>query len=318
MRDVSIDITRGLAIFMMIAANTLPYLLMTPVPFAVRLYGSFAAPIFIALAGMMVALTKNRHNFGYFLDRGAVIVLIAVLIDVFLWSGYPFVGMDVLYLIGISLPLTYLFLNLDERLRWAAIAAIFLLTPVLQSVIGYREIHYLDYSLNGIAHSLLIDGYFPVFPWLGFSFLGAGLGLFRWVDGKIMKYNNYSTVAVIVALLIVGSTLWAIYPGNMYIREGYAELFYPPTLGFIITAVGVILLTIAVFDAIPWNRLLEPFRSMGVYSLHIYVAHLAVIALVIKPLHLEVPLAEFILAYLLFSAVMYMLSVVLRKLKIKR
>ncbi len=78
MRDVSIDITRGLAIFMMIMANALPYLLTTPVPFPVRLYGSFAAPIFVTLAGMMVALTKKRHNFGYFLDRGAVIVLIGV------------------------------------------------------------------------------------------------------------------------------------------------------------------------------------------------------------------------------------------------
>ena len=317
MRDVTIDVTRGLAIFMMIAANTLPYLLMRPVPMPVRIYGTFAAPIFITLAGMMVALTKKKHNFSYFLDRGAMIVLIGVLIDVFLWSVYPFVGVDVLYLIGISLPIAYLFLKADGKLRWAIIGLIFLLTPVLQYTVGYREVHYLDNSLSGIAHSLLIDGYFPLFPWLGFSLLGAQLGSLRWKDEMIKKFNDPRMVAIIVALLAIGSTLWYAFPGNAYIREGYAELFYPPTIGFIITAIGVILLAIAIFDALPYNRLLEPFRSMGQYSLQIYVVHLMVIALVIQHLNMKVGLPEFIVVYLLFSAVMYILSVGLRELKAK-
>jgi uncharacterized membrane protein len=308
MRDVSIDVTRGLAIFMMIMANSLPYLLTPPVPLPVRLYGTFAAPMFIALAGMMVALTKKKHHLGYFIDRGAIIILIGVLIDVFLWNIYPFVGADVLYLIGISLPFAYLFLNLDEKLRWAIIGVIFLLTPIFQNIIGYREVHHLDNSLIGIAHSLFIDGYFPIFPWLGFSLLGAQLGSIRWKDGKINKYNNSLMVAIIIALLVIGSALWEAFPGNMYIREGYAELFYPPTIGFIITAIGIILLAICIFDALPLSRLLEPFQSMGQYSLHIYVAHLMVIALLIQRLNLKVGLPEFILVYLLFSAVMYILS----------
>lgn len=317
MRDITIDVTRGLAIFMMVAANTLPYLLMPPVPFPVRLYGTFAAPIFITLAGMMVALTKERHDFGYFLDRGAIIVLIGVLIDVFLWNIYPFVGVDVLYLIGISLPFAYLFLKADEKLRWAIIGIIFLLTPVLQNIVGYREAHYLDTGPGGIARSLLIDGYFPIFPWLGFSLLGAQLGVLRWKNKTVEKYDNPRMAAIAILLLAFGSALWYASPGNMYIREGYAELFYPPTIGFIVTAVGTILLTICILDALPWNRLLEPFRSMGQYSLEIYVAHLAVIAILIKPLDVKVGLPEFILAYLLFSAVMYILSLGLDEIKAK-
>ncbi len=315
MRDISIDVTRGLAIFMMIAANTLPYLLMPPVPLPVRIYGTFAAPIFVTLAGMMVALTRKMHRFGYFMERGAIIVLIGILIDVFLWNVYPFVGADVLYLIGISLPIAYLFLSVDRRLRWAIIGLIFLLTPALQYAVGYREIHFLDNSLNGIAHSLLIDGYFPLFPWLGFSLLGAQLGTLRWKDGEIMKYDNIGMAAVIVALLVVGSILWIAFPGNMYTREGYAELFYPPTIGFIITAVGVILLAIGIVDALSWKRIFEPFRSMGSYSLQIYVAHLIVIALFIQHLGLKVGLPAFIVVYLLFSVVMYILSVGLGELK---
>lgn len=47
MRDKTIDILRGLAIFTMIAANISPYVLIEPHPFWFRLYGSFAAPLFI-------------------------------------------------------------------------------------------------------------------------------------------------------------------------------------------------------------------------------------------------------------------------------
>ncbi len=316
MRDISIDIARGLAIFTMIMANMLPYLLMPPVPLPVRLYGTFAAPIFVTLAGMMVALTNKRHPFGYFLDRGAIIILIGVLIDVFLWGEYPFAGMDVLYLIGMSIPIAYLFLKANEKFRWAIIVAIFLLTPLFQNIIGYREIHYLDHCLNGIAHSLFVDGYFPLFPWLGFSLLGAQLGTIRWKNGEIKKYDNPPMAAVIIALLVIGSALWAAFPGNMYFREGYAELFYPPTIGFMVAAIGVILLTIYVFDALQWNRLIEPLRSMGQYSLQIYVVHLAVIALIIKPLDLQVGLPVFIFVYLLFSAVMFIFSLGLREIKV--
>jgi uncharacterized membrane protein len=317
MRDVSIDVARGLAIFMMIMANTLPYLLMPPIPLPVKLYGTFAAPIFVMLAGMMVALTKKKRNPGYFLVRGAIIVLIGIPIDVFLWGVYPFVDVDVLYLIGISIPIAYLFLNADERLRWAIVGLIFLLTPILQNTLGYREIPNLDNSLNGIAHSWFIDGYFPLFPWLGFSLFGAQLGSMRWKDEGIKKYNTPPMAAIVVALLAVGSILWYVFPGNMFVREGYAELFYPPTIGFIITAIGIILLAIGIFDALPLNGLLEPFRSLGQYSLQIYVVHLAVIALIIKPLDLKVGLPEFILVYLLFSVVMYILSIGLGEFKEK-
>ena len=51
MRDKTIDILRGLAIFTMIAANISPYVLIEPHPFWFRLYGSFAAPLFILISG---------------------------------------------------------------------------------------------------------------------------------------------------------------------------------------------------------------------------------------------------------------------------
>ena len=53
-RESQIDILRGVAIVTMIAANMAPYLLQKPHSIYVRLYGTFAAPLFILLSGMMV------------------------------------------------------------------------------------------------------------------------------------------------------------------------------------------------------------------------------------------------------------------------
>lgn len=72
-RDESIDILRGLAILTMIAANTAGILLRPPHPLALRLYGTFAAPLFIAISGAMVfksAQDKPDRTFLYFLKRG--------------------------------------------------------------------------------------------------------------------------------------------------------------------------------------------------------------------------------------------------------
>ena len=48
-RDIAIDIVRGLAIFTMVAANMAAYVLAEPHPFGLRLYGTFAAPLFLSL-----------------------------------------------------------------------------------------------------------------------------------------------------------------------------------------------------------------------------------------------------------------------------
>ena len=313
MRDISIDITRGLAIFTMIAANMLPFLLTPPVSLPIRLYGTFAAPAFVMIAGMMVALTGKKHSLRYYIDRGGVVVLIGILIDVFLYHLYPFKSADVLYLIGLSLPLAYLFLGLDKGARWAIICLIFLLTPVLQASLGYREANLADTGLTGIARSFVIDGFFPVFPWLGFSLLGAQLGTLRWQNGTINRFNVPRWAAPTALLLAAGLILWAAFPGAMYVRYGYAELFYPATAGFIATAIGITLLAIAAFDALGDRRFLWPLRTMGEYSMHIYVAHTVIILLVIRALNVRVSLPVFILAYLALAFAMCLLAVGLKK-----
>jgi uncharacterized membrane protein len=103
-RDATIDILRGIAVFTMVAANLAGNILEQPHPLLFRLYGTFAAPMFIMLAGMMVAVTaRNRnHNLHYYLVRGGLVVLIGILVDLLIWQNYPIVSQETQYIHMIS------------------------------------------------------------------------------------------------------------------------------------------------------------------------------------------------------------------------
>jgi len=140
-RDLTIDILRGLAIVTMVGSNMAASITSQPHPFWLRLYGSFAAPLFFLLSGMMVSFTAQirDHAFRYYLFRGIMIVMTGVFIDVVILNICPFVDYDTLYLIGFSVPLTFLYLHLGPVSRWSLIILIFALTPFLQKILGYTE-----------------------------------------------------------------------------------------------------------------------------------------------------------------------------------
>jgi len=277
----------------MVAANLAGAALAEPHPFWLRLYGSFAAPTFVLLSGMMIALSFRARGraFSYFLKRGATIVLVGALVDVLIWQIYPFTTVDVLYLIGISLPLVSLACLRSPLLAWALAGLIFAGTPVLQRVLGYSAYPteaYLWGTLTvmvvgqtSIANHWLVDGFFPLFPWLGFAFLGEGLGAWRWPEGASPSIARGPLLAWTLALLGLGCGIWYTWPGPLLTREGYSEMFYPPTLGFITTAVGVFGVLFWIVDCRPTLPGHDVLRALGESSLAMYIAHLVLIRYVI-------------------------------------
>jgi uncharacterized membrane protein len=306
-RDPTIDILRGLAILIMIGAN-MGASVLAQVPFWFRLYSSFAAPLFIMISGMIVCLTTQtkRHGLKHFIVRGIMIVTVGAIVDVF--SGIlPFTSVDVLYLIGTSLPVAGLFLYLGrgrKTLQWILVILVFLLTPIFQSVLGYTE-YPSEYNLWGeltlipahptsIINHWIVDGWFPLFPWLGFSLLGAILGDLR------LKQKSFRGIVFLfggIAILGVGSFVWWLYPGQLLTRAGYFELFYPPTLGFILTAIGMIIALFFIVDRKTLIFAYEPLRALGESSLFIYVFHLALIECIIVPIFSTLDFETFLLVY---------------------
>lgn len=302
----AIDILRGLAIFIMVPANMAPSVYAEPHAFWFRLVSSFAAPTFIAISGLMIALTsiKRRYGWKHYLVRGALLLLVAAFVDILIIKVAPFLSYDVLYLIGIACPLTYLFMRLPRLYQSSLIALIFLATPVLQARFGY-----IDYpgdvilwgdtvgarqaspTWSGALRRLLIDGWFPLFPWLGLSFAGAMMGQLLHAPGR---GGDRGPLACAAVLLVVGIVAWRVHPGPMHNRQGFSELFYPPTLGFILTAWGVVWALLWMVRKAPRSLIFEPLIWLGQCSLLMYVVHLAIIAYVLEPIFSEQPLSTFL------------------------
>ncbi len=290
-RDKTIDILRGLAIFIMVGANMSALVWAEPHSFWFRIYGSFAAPFFILLSGMMVAYGREKgKTVQHFLLRGALVVLVGLLVDMSVWQIYPFMTYDVLYLIGLGLPLTYLFLQLHSKYRWFIIAAIVALTPVLQQHFGYTEYpteRYLTGELTveveqqtSILNHWLIDGWFPVFPWLVFSLLGGLFGEMR-IKKNTLQLTKKTWITALL-LLVAGAIMWLLYPGAQYVRAGYSELFYEPTIGFVLVAVSTFVLVQLLVDKKPDTAIFRPFTLLGESALFMYILHAAIIQYVLS------------------------------------
>jgi uncharacterized membrane protein len=332
-RDIPVDILRGLAIAMMVMANMAPALLMSPAPDWFRVVSSIAAPLFITIAGMMVALsyTGKGRSFAYIAIRGGLIILVGALIQIVVYQTIPFVDVDVLYLIGLSLPIAWLYLCLPEKGRWIIIVAILLATPLLWAGIGYnQEIAEPVFTLAGsqihvtppvpglgdVVKRWLIDGWFPVFPWTALALIGAEIGMYRWKGGRVREFRAGHEGRYATLLLAGGAILWVLVPGVHLVRDGYVELFYPPVPGLLLFVAGVLLFTFIVLDRVPtMYSWLDPLRAAGECSLFIYILHLAVINWIIAPRDILLPVTGYLLVYLALLAAMIVVAYLLRSIR---
>lgn len=289
-RHHAIDIVRGLSICIMVPANMSALVYAEPHAWWFRVVTSLAAPMFIFLAGLMVGIGSQakKYSWDYFALRGGLVIVVAALIDSLIWGLLPFHTFDVLYLIGLSLPLGYAFTKLGRTWQWLTIGGILLLTPVMQAVVGYQpQLPGISLS-NGVGHALaqiakdpavigrhfFLDGWFPVLPWLAVPMAGA-MAAQHWrypeAAESQTKMGRWGA-----ALSLLGLFAWWLYPGAQYVRGGYSELFYPPTPGFIVFGIGVAMVALwaATWRSEAWPLL--PLRWLGKTSLFIYILHYAI------------------------------------------
>jgi uncharacterized membrane protein len=163
---------------------------------ALRFFNGLAAPAFVFIAGFSFAVMAERkwedfrrpgRVFWKPLRRCLQILLVGYLLHVPQFSlrrlfaslnwgeNHAFWGVDVLHAIAVSLLLMLLFIPLWRRKEryfvFLAVAgmAVSLLTPLLLSL--PVEKHF-PWAFSGYF-KLLPFSQFPLFPWLGFAFLGA-------------------------------------------------------------------------------------------------------------------------------------------------
>jgi uncharacterized membrane protein len=279
-RAHAIDALRGAAIVTMFAANLAGPCLRQPHPLWLRIYGSFAAPTFVFLAGMMTTLSGRPAPVPRLLKRSVLLLSLAAAIDLLCWGIDPFETFDVLYLLGLAVPVVGLCLRLDLRLHLLLTASIFALTPWLHRSLGYGPLlpDALAYPWPTWRRAL-VDGWFPVFPWLGVALLGGVAGRLKPLrpDGRERRWLAPSGAG----LLLLGSLGWWLWPPPIVTRAGYSELFYPPSPQYLAMAVGCVLLLLSLLGRLTGRKPVLWLVVLGRSSLLLYVTHVALIAFVL-------------------------------------
>ena len=277
-RSHAIDALRGAAIVTMFAANLAGPCLRPPHPMWLRVYGSFAAPTFVLLAGMMTSMSSRPAPLQRLLKRSALLLLLAAALDLLCWGIDPFETFDVLYLLGLALPIAGICLRLELWAHLLIAFAILLVTPWLHRAIGYGPLlpDHLAYPWPAWRR-LLVDGWFPMFPWLGVALFGGALGRLN-----PLAESRRAWLAPLGSVLVtLGGLCWWVSPPAIVTRMGYSELFYPPSPQYLALALGSVLLVLALFDKLERRFSLAWLVVLGRSSLLLYVIHIALIALVL-------------------------------------
>jgi fucose 4-O-acetylase-like acetyltransferase len=317
MRNTKIDACRGIAILIMVLANSAPYILINvEIPFILRFLFSLAAPIFIFLSGYSLHLSFGKGKKSKkILIRSLQIVFIAVLIDVFIWRIVPFQTFDVLYLIGFSQIALILINKFNIKIK----TIIFFLSIIIYVILilncNYRfkqtenNLVYGHLSFYSSLIRMLFDGWFPFFPW--FSISMAGYLSYNYKEQ--IKNNSILLMIGGVFLLIISYILFIIFPSYINLpREKYLELFYPINNIYFLSLLGILTIILVFITS---KLKIKPFPTIiGKFSLFFYILHTIIINFLIIDFVEYInckPFARFIIIGILFQILLFLTSRIL-------
>ncbi|MDD4848234.1 MAG: heparan-alpha-glucosaminide N-acetyltransferase domain-containing protein [Bacteroidales bacterium] len=338
-RLLYIDTLRGMAIVCMLVVNSAPFFLVWDTPFWFRIITSVAAPTFIAVSGYLLGVVKERERFSFVrksLIRGGLFILIAVLIDLFIWGIIPSLTMDILYLIGIAVIISPLVAKLPKF--WHFMLAMVLMIFPLYIIWGYHlDVYCLkcfhfeselwqanvthtlsyfdvqeDFSILRMLQSWLVDGRFPIFPWLGIYLICFWFGMYfdRMQKSELIE-NNYQ---VVFSLVVMIAGIIYLAHSERPIRLGFSELYYPPDFVFLITILMFLYFILFIPRHVLEHKIFYPFRIMGQSSLMLYVVHIILIVYVL-PYIFSAFNKSYFLTFCCFIIMVYGIAYALHRLK---
>ena len=328
-----IDWARGLAVLLMIEAHTVdawtrPSARHGTVYGNATVLGGFAAPLFLWLAGLAVVLAAasavrrggtRRDAAGAVCRRGLEIFVLAFLfrLQAFIVSpgSHPIAlfRVDILNIMGpaiVAAGLVWILVESPARLAalYGCLAAgIAMTTPLVRAMasIGPLPVWMQWYFRPAGEHTT-----FTAFPWAGFVFAGAALGAVL-TSARERPHRFHAAVAAAgLALAAVGfytasrpaiyaqSSFWTSSPTYFAIRVGVMMMVFAVLYGVeqVASRFGVAFTALERFGR----------RSLFVYWIHIELVY----GYATWPLRRNLPLWGVGLAYVVFTALMY-LAVVL-------
>ena len=288
-RDHTIDLLRGLAICLMVPANLAPQLDFMP-PEALRWCYSMAAPIFLFVCGLTIGMRHygSPSQATIIAKRTLMLLALAAMNDIAAYQLVPLVSVDVLYLIALGVPVCWLASRASLGFVLLTILLIVILSVTVRHLFGYAD-YPAEWQLGdmpalsldvfqSVAANWLWQGWFPLFPWLAIMLAGVAVAHIRYGKKAPGRWLNLA-----ILTLPLGGVGWQFWPGEAYIREGYAEMFYPPNPSFLLIALGVCLLLLQALSAMQLQgpRLVA---CLGRHSLLVYLCHTLLINYVVANL----------------------------------
>jgi len=259
-----------------------------PVMLSFNFMGNFAAPVFLIVAGAgsailneKVILTKHEN-----LKRGLFILLCGYILNIV--SPHWFVpgSWYILHTIGIAIILSPLVMKLKNLYLFIISAFIFFLSPLFQTwlntplMIGNDQMNNIHMN-GGIMRLALVEGHFPLFPWL--SFFIAGIISYRWIRRAEREKVLYLALTLI-ALWIISAGCYRhgffFATGGWFFRGFvFVPYIYPshPPFMFLISGVSLIFLYLfSLMQGERFNFTLKILAPMGRLSLSWFFIHIVI------------------------------------------
>ena len=326
MRRGYVDWLRGISVVIMIETHTLDAWTRLDARHNstydwAMIVGGFAAPGFMFLAGIAIALAAgSRLRRGRSPEevaalarrRGLQIFGLAFLFRLQSWvisGGDPvqaLLKVDILNIMGLSMLAAALLWSLG-RARWdramwmfAATAVVAMATPLVRAT---PLLDPLPDPIEWYVRPIPGRGTFTLFPWAAFLLAGAGVGL--WLDAARTPDAERRLNA------------WLAVLGAAVTAAGYATSFLPPIYPqssfwttsptFFFLRLGILILSLPV--AYAWNALWmgrSVMQEFGRTSLFVYWIHVELAYGVLSgPIHKSLTLGQAFTAYALFTIALF-------------
>jgi uncharacterized membrane protein len=332
-----VDWARGLAVLVMIEAHTFDAWTRptSRVGHAFRnltVLGGFAAPLFLWLAGVALVLsaertaerTGSRHTAAATVcRRGLEIFILAFLfrLQAFIVSpGSALVMLfrvDILNIMGPAIVVAGLVWGFTTGV-WTTIAltvlatSVALVTPIVR---GAAWVNVLPLWGQWYVRPQADYTLFTVFPWVGFLFAGAAVGVLLAAARNARDEGRLQlALGGVGALLVAGGFYAASLPSVYHPRSSF--WYTSPT--FFAIRLGVMMLALTLLfglqrgigrwvrDAAPSLAIVAPLERIGRSSLFIYWIHVELVyGYATWPLRRHLSLWQVAVAYVLFCAAMY-------------
>ena len=289
----SIDALRGIAVLLMIQQHVLYWLCSdtksSKLVLTLSAMGGLAAPIFVTLAGVGSSLAVQRLSC---LDlcmplRGLILIGFGYLLNFLAPHWFSLGAWYVLHLIGFAVMLSPLLQRISSPYVLGLMFAVIIMTAVLQTYLNtpfqlYNHQMGNPSSLWGFFKHMLVEGFFPIFPWVAYFMAGIVSG--RWLIYKKEKKIGY--LAIILFGIFIGF-MFCNFTNSTFTKSEFLIRFFTLTPSFYpsLTPIILLLMSLSLFslygiifiEAKISLRNLRFLSDLGQSSMTLLIVHVAVI-----------------------------------------